>query len=78
MGEDIFTHIIENKANIPTEQMIRELFQQYSKIEAINRIKQKIRYIRLGRIEKRLCSIRRLTLVNLWRYLLHKTMDIKI
>ena len=74
----VFVHVIDNTDNYPTEQMIIELFELNNRRYATNYILKKIRDIKLGRIEKRLCPIRRLTLVNLWRYLTHKTMDIKL
>lgn len=76
-GEDIFARVIENQNNYPTEQKILSIYEKYGP-ETRHYIRQKIRYIKLGRIEKRLCPIRRLTLANLWRYLAHKHLDIKL
>ena len=75
--EDIFFPFIDDVNNYPTEKIILEL---YDKHEAYTKIviAKNVRSIKLGRTEKKLCPIRRLVLVNKWRYLVHKYLDIKL
>ena len=62
----------------PTKEFLERLVQIHGKEQAALIIRERIRFIRLGRVEKELGPIERKTKANLWRYLAHKFLDIKL
>ena len=62
----------------PTKEFLERLVELHGREKAALIIRERIRSIRLGRVEKELSPIERKTKANLWRYLAHKFLDIKL